>query len=60
MNNITTGISTPIILINAILMYSLNCSLFFTNNNLYPTVIIANVTPILCFVHIANPTNIPD
>ena len=58
-NKITTGINIPIILVTAIFIYSLNCSLFSINNNLYITTITARVAPILCFVHIASPTNIP-
>lgn len=58
-NNIKTGINIPTILVNTILTYCLNCSLFSKNNILYITTIVARVTPMLCFVHIASPANIP-
>lgn len=58
-NNIITGINIPIILVIAVFKYSLSCSLFSINNILYIKTIIAVVTPILCFVHIAIPANIP-
>lgn len=49
----------PTILVKNIFIYSLNSRLFDTNNNLYIKLTTARVTPILCFVHIANPDSIP-